>query len=147
MGKEERQKEVQIGALAFCTVSWEFYVPHPPSRCEVVGFRRGWTEFFRLLGYHAAWDGLKPTFRDYLSVQFSNVKMSKKDILTSVLNHLTPRNNSEDGIIHLYVYSVLIKIVTGQLELISAACGWIHNLTDLKYLQDLSLSLSLSEVI
>ena len=35
---------------------------------EIVGFCRGWTEFFRVLCYYSAWGGLKPTFRDYLSV-------------------------------------------------------------------------------
>jgi hypothetical protein len=44
---------------------------------EILGFRRGWTEFFHFLGYYAAWDGFKPTFRDYLSVPSSRVKMSK----------------------------------------------------------------------
>ena len=29
----------------------------------ILGFRRGWTEFVGLLGYHAAYGGMKPTFR------------------------------------------------------------------------------------
>ena len=33
---------------------------------NVIGFRRGWTKLFRLLGYYSLWGGLKPTFRDYL---------------------------------------------------------------------------------
>jgi hypothetical protein len=32
--------------------------------CEILDFRRAVTEFFRLLGYNAEWDGYKPTFRD-----------------------------------------------------------------------------------
>jgi hypothetical protein len=36
-------------------------------------------DFFRLLGYYAAWSCLKPTFRDYLSFPSAGVKM---DILT-----------------------------------------------------------------
>jgi hypothetical protein len=41
----------------------------------MLGFCRGWTEFFRLLGYYAEWGGLKQTFRDYLSVLPSRVKL------------------------------------------------------------------------
>ena len=40
---------------------------------KFVHFRRGWTEFFRLLGHYAAWHGLKSTFRDYLPVPYSRV--------------------------------------------------------------------------
>ena len=36
------------------------------DRYQIVDFRRGWTQFFRLLSYYATWDGLKPTFRDCL---------------------------------------------------------------------------------
>jgi hypothetical protein len=36
--------------------------------CEIAYLRHGWTELFRFMGYYEAWDGLKPTFRDYLSV-------------------------------------------------------------------------------
>ena len=46
-------------------------------QCVIVDFRRGWTEFFRFLGYYAEGGCLKPTFRDYLSVLFS-VKLSRK---------------------------------------------------------------------
>ena len=48
---------------------------------ETAGFRHRWTEFFRRLGYYTAWSGLKPTFRDYLSIQSLRVKMSKKHIV------------------------------------------------------------------
>jgi hypothetical protein len=43
-----------------------------------VGFHRGWTELFSLLGYYVAWGGLKPTFRNYQSVPNSRVNLSKK---------------------------------------------------------------------
>ena len=44
--------------------------------------------------------GIKPTFRDYLPVPSTVVKLSKKkgpfgSTETSVLNYLTPRNNPE----------------------------------------------------
>jgi hypothetical protein len=35
------------------------------------------TEFFCLLGYYAAWGGLKPTFRDNLPVLLSRIKISE----------------------------------------------------------------------
>ena len=47
---------------------------------DIIGFRRSWTEFFRLLGYYAAWCSFKPTFRDYISVPSSRVRLSKKNI-------------------------------------------------------------------
>ena len=70
--------------------------------------RSGWTEFSCLLGYYAAWSGFKPTFRDYLSVPSSRVKVSSWTAWplkmgpigsreTSVLNQITPRNSPEDG--------------------------------------------------
>ena len=34
-----------------------------------------YVEFFFVLGYYAAWSGLKPTFRLYLSVSFLRVKL------------------------------------------------------------------------
>ena len=37
----------------------------------------GWTEFFRVLGYYAAYGGLKQ-FRNYLSVPSSRAKLSEK---------------------------------------------------------------------
>ena len=69
---------------------------------EIAGFRCGWTEFFRLLGYYTAWDGLKLTLWDYLSVLSSRVKKSFKmgsmgSPETSVSKPITPRNNPENG--------------------------------------------------
>ena len=58
-----------------------------------------WIEFFRLLGYDAACDGLKPTFCQYLSgcLQGWPFKIGPIDSPeTSVSNHLTPLNNPED---------------------------------------------------
>ena len=43
---------------------------------KIACFHCGWTEFFCILGYQAAW-GSKPTFRDYLTVSSSSVKMSR----------------------------------------------------------------------
>jgi hypothetical protein len=39
----------------------------------IARFRRGLNGFFRLLGYYAAEDGLKPMFRNYLSLPSSMV--------------------------------------------------------------------------
>jgi hypothetical protein len=36
------------------------------------------SQFFRLQGYYSAKNGLKPQFRDYLSVPSSRLKLSKK---------------------------------------------------------------------
>jgi hypothetical protein len=49
--------------------------------CEIIGFRSGWTETFRRLGYYATWSGLKPPFRNYLSVVSSRVNLYMLDIL------------------------------------------------------------------
>ena len=70
-----------------------------PVHCEIAGHHRGWTEFIRLLGYYEAYGGLKPMFRDYLSVPFLwPLKMGPiGSHETSVPRHLTPRNNPEDG--------------------------------------------------
>jgi hypothetical protein len=57
------------------------------TMCEIVGFRRGWNEVSRLLGYYAACGGLTPTFREYLSVPSSRVKQAK-DCLTLRKNDL-----------------------------------------------------------
>ena len=80
--------------------------------CEIPGFFRSWTEFFRLLGWCAAWGGLKSTFRGHLSVAPLKVKMSWPywplglgpigSPETSVSNHLTPRNDPEDWKIQFY---------------------------------------------
>jgi hypothetical protein len=40
--------------------------------CVIADLRSVWTEFFRLLGYYAAWGGYKPTFRDSYSVLLSS---------------------------------------------------------------------------
>ena len=34
--------------------SWRSWGKPQNARCEILGFHRGWTEFFRLLGYYAA---------------------------------------------------------------------------------------------
>jgi hypothetical protein len=47
----------------------------------------GLPEFFRLLGYYAAYVGQAPTFRDNLLVPFSRVKFSRS--LDTFLGHLT----------------------------------------------------------
>jgi hypothetical protein len=60
---------------------------HIQRRCEIVGFLRDSTEFFRLLGYYAVFSDLKQTFRDYLPVPSLRVKLFK--------NQLKPRNNPE----------------------------------------------------
>ena len=39
------------------------------------GFRRRWTEFFRLLCRYAEWSDFKPIFRDHISVPPSRVKL------------------------------------------------------------------------
>ena len=49
--------------------------------CDIVRFRRGWTELFRFMGYYAEWGGLKPTFRDHLSVPSSTVKLSTEEFV------------------------------------------------------------------
>ena len=65
-------------------------------------------EFLRLLWCYAAWDGLIPTFRDFLWVPSSRVNLLSCTNLplkmgptgspkTSVSNHLKPRNNPEGG--------------------------------------------------
>jgi hypothetical protein len=70
---------------------------------EIVGYRRGWNEVFRLLGY-VAWGGLKSTFRNYLSVPSPGAKaylelwiLNRYSPETSVSEHLTPHDNPEDG--------------------------------------------------
>ena len=54
-----------------------------------------------LLGCYAAYGGLKPTFRDYLSATNFKDQASWMGLIgdpeTSVSNPLTPRSNSEDG--------------------------------------------------
>jgi hypothetical protein len=47
--------------------------------CEILGFRCDLPEFCCLLGHYAALVDLTPTFRDYVSYQFSGVKMSKNE--------------------------------------------------------------------
>ena len=65
-------------------------------------------ELFRVLGYYATWGCLKPTFREYLWVPTSRVKLWPLKIRrigspeTSVSNRLTTRNNSDDGGIQFY---------------------------------------------
>ena len=49
---------------------------------EIVGFRRGSSDFFRLLGYYAAWGGSKPTFRDYLSAPKRRFQTTSRRIIT-----------------------------------------------------------------
>ena len=72
--------------------------------CDILGFLRGWTEFFFLLGYYAAWGGFKPTFRNYLSdiltLEDGTGRYSRK----LVSNHLTPRNNPEGGRIQNFAF-------------------------------------------
>jgi hypothetical protein len=70
--------------------------------CEAAGFRRGWTELFRLLGGYAAWVGLKPTFRDYQRPRTSGqacltLEDGTGSLVTSIWNQLTPHNYPEDG--------------------------------------------------
>ena len=60
---------------------------------DVKWFKEIEIELFRLLGFDAAWGGLKATFRDYLSVPSTRVTMCK---MSCLLNHLTPHNNAED---------------------------------------------------
>jgi hypothetical protein len=55
------------------------YHSNRDTLCETVGFRRGGTELFRLLGYYSAWGGSKPTFGDYPSVPSSRVKITVED--------------------------------------------------------------------
>jgi hypothetical protein len=70
---------------------------YPLRYSVIVGFRRGCTEFFRLLCYYGAC-----SFRDHLSVPSSRIKQFApwrftNSPETSVLNQLTSRNNPEDG--------------------------------------------------
>ena len=87
---------------------------------EIMCFRRCWTEFFCLLGRYAAWGGFKPTFRDYILVPSSRVKLSYLKSLTLevetdrysrnvglISNRLTPRNDLEDGRIYGTTYYII----------------------------------------
>jgi hypothetical protein len=76
--------------------------------CEIVGFRRGWTEFFGILACYAAWGGLKPTFREGLLIGLIFKSQDVQETVrhwflkmgvivsteTSILNHLTQYNNA-----------------------------------------------------
>ena len=94
---------------------------------EIVGFRRGWTKFFRPLGYSTVLRGLKATFREYLSVPSSKIKMSWTSWPmkirpigipeTSVSNHLMLRKNTEYGRIQIFV-SLPFLLLSGN------TCEW-----------------------
>ena len=47
----------------------------PPRLNRIFPILTLFSEFFRLLCYYAVWGGLKPTFRDYLSVRSLKVKL------------------------------------------------------------------------
>ena len=47
---------------------------------HIASFRRRWTEFFRLLGYYAALNGPKPTFRNHLSVPSYMINLTKEEL-------------------------------------------------------------------
>ena len=62
-------------------------------------------KFFRLLAYWSPWGGLKPMFRNYISVQFSRSTLQEAWPLkmgqigsteTSISKHPTPLNNPKD---------------------------------------------------
>jgi hypothetical protein len=81
----------------------------------------GWSELFRLLGYYAEYGGLKLTFRDYILVPSSNGQGVSWLLMmgplgspeTSVLNHVTLRNNPEDRKIkHLSVPSPELRLIS-----------------------------------
>jgi hypothetical protein len=63
------------------------------GECEMLDIRRGWNEFSHHLGYYVAYGGLITTFRHYLSVSSSRVKLSKRQYEATLLN------NPEDRII------------------------------------------------
>jgi hypothetical protein len=71
--------------------------------CEIADFRRGSTEFFRLLRYYAARGALKPTFQEYLSVPSARVKPSNLEDGTDRwsrnigFRYLTAHNTPEEG--------------------------------------------------
>ena len=78
----------------------------------IAGFRRGWTQFFRLLGYYVAYSDLKPTFRDYISVPYLRVKLcvsltpenrTMTSPETSASSRLRPRNNPPEERIQLSI--------------------------------------------
>jgi hypothetical protein len=71
------------------------------SKCSPT-IKKSAHELFRLLGYYAAWGGLQPTFRDYLSVPFSSAKLS---LFLDILN-LTPRNNGKNSVQTLWKPSI-----------------------------------------
>jgi hypothetical protein len=52
-----------------------------PIPLQIVRF----IKFFRLLGYYSVWDGLEPTFRNYISIPSSKVKLSKKKLFLGSL--------------------------------------------------------------
>ena len=90
---------------------------------EIAGFRRGWTEFFLFLGHYEAWDDFKPTFRYYLSVPPTKVKLGPiGSWKTSVSNNLTPLNNPEAGSIQELVCQRCFKAID-LLSLSPALCA------------------------
>ena len=61
------------------------------AKGENSGFRRNEAETLDLLGcYFGSWSG---TFRGSLSVPYSRVRQSKKNLPTTKLSHVTSRNN------------------------------------------------------
>jgi hypothetical protein len=72
----------------------------------LVGFGRGWTEYFRLLSCYAAWGDLKPIIKGQACWTAWPLKMGPiGSSETSVSEHLAPRNNPENGRIQLWVRS------------------------------------------
>ena len=96
-------------SLAFCYKPNEYSERRRPKySCEIGREEkesRILTEFFRLLGYYAARGDLKPTSHrqgSRVKMHWTSWPLKIRTICspeTSVSNHLTPRNNSEDGII------------------------------------------------
>jgi hypothetical protein len=70
-------------------------------------------EFFRLLGYYAAWGGFKPTFRDYLSAPSSRVKFLGRLKPNSILGRWL-RTSSKKKLFKLLHLPVMDRFSTQQ---------------------------------
>ena len=80
--------------------------------CEIAGFRRRWTKFFRLMGYYAASSALKQTFRDYLSVPSSKVFL---DIVTP-LSRVLPAKLTDSQVGKKFTYFMEPECLLPQWE-------------------------------
>ena len=72
----ERKKERKRKCVSPCKfeANWRIFAKYGTTITTTSHIN---LESFRLLGYHAAWGGSKPSFRDYLSVSSSSVNLTR----------------------------------------------------------------------